>query len=277
MSKRVFGMFVVMFLIGILTAFVGSIAGLGGGVVLVPVLLFLGEEFASFSWVNPQSIVGISLVVMIFTGLSSALSYLKHDRVDKKIGYLFLIGSVPGGILGAWLNQYFKTDGFSLFFGLIMLVVSALFFLPRRQADAPLFKKGMEREKVVDGQTYTYRMPVAFGLGLSFVVGMLSGLLGIGGGSLLTPAMILLFSIPPHIATATSMFMIFFASISSSGTHILLGHVEWAHTLYFIPGAYLGGMIGAKVNRKLNGKLVEWVLRVLLILIAVRLISQGIG
>lgn len=270
-------MFFIMFLIGVLTAFIGSIAGLGGGVILVPVLLFLGEQFPAFEWVNPHSIVGISLVVMIFTGLSSALSYLKHDRVDKKIGYLFLIGSVPGGILGAWLNQFLETDGFSLFFGIVMIFVSALFFLPRREAGSPLFKRGMKREKVLNGETYSYQMPVAIGFVLSFIVGMLSGLLGIGGGSLLTPAMILLFSVPPHIATATSMFMIFFASISSSGMHILLGHVEWAHTIYFIPGAYLGGTLGAKVNRKLNGQLVEWVLRVLLILIGIRLIWQGMG
>ncbi|TGB02208.1 sulfite exporter TauE/SafE family protein [Halobacillus salinus] len=270
-------MAILMFLIGVLTAFVGSIAGLGGGVILVPVLLFLGERFPQFDWVNPQSIVGISLVVMIFTGLSSALSYLKHDRVDKKIGYLFLVGSVPGGVVGAWLNQFFKTDGYSLVFGIIMIFVSALFFLPRREAGSPLFKSGIKREKELNGEIYTYHMPIVVGFLLSFVVGLLSGLLGIGGGSLLTPAMILLFSIPPHIATATSMFMIFFASISSSGMHILLGHVEWAHTLYFIPGAYVGGMLGAKVNRKLNGHLVEWVLRVLLILIGIRLIWQGIG
>ncbi|KHE72037.1 sulfite exporter TauE/SafE family protein [Halobacillus sp. BBL2006] len=266
-----------MFIIGLLTALIGSIAGLGGGVILVPSLLFLGDHFSSFDWVTPQSIVGISLVVMIFTGMSSAISYMKHKRVDKKVGLIFLIGSVPGGIIGSWLNQFFKTDGFSLFFGVIMILVSLLFFIPRKSADSTLFHNGMYREKVVDGETFTYQMPISIGLVLSFVVGMLSGLLGIGGGSLMVPAMILLFQIPPHIATATSMFMIFFASISSSATHIFLGHVEWAYTLYFIPGAYLGGTIGAWINRRLHGQAVEWFLRVLLILIGIRLIWQGIG
>ena len=270
-------MVILMFMIGLVTALVGSIAGLGGGVILVPVLLFLGDQLSTFDWVSPQSIVGISLVVMIFTGMSSALSYLKHDRVDKKIGYVFLIGSVPGGIIGSWLNQFFKTDMFSLLFGCIMIVVSLLFFIPRKTPGTYLFNKGLKREKVIEGTTYTYQMPIAFGLILSLGVGMLSGLLGIGGGSLMVPAMILLFNIPAHIATATSMFMIFFASISSSATHIFLGHVEWAYTLYFIPGAYLGGTLGARVNRLLKGQAVEWFLRVLLILIGIRLIWQGIG
>jgi len=270
-------MVILMFIIGLVTALVGSIAGLGGGVILVPVLLFLGDQLSAFDWVTPQSIVGISLVVMIFTGMSSALSYLKHDRVDKKIGYVFLIGSIPGGIIGSWLNQFFKTDMFSLLFGCIMIVVSLLFFIPRKTPGTYLFNKGLKREKVIEGTTYTYQMPIVFGLILSLGVGMLSGLLGIGGGSLMVPAMILLFNMPTHIATATSMFMIFFASISSSATHIFLGHVEWAYTLYFIPGAYLGGTLGARVNRHLKGQAVEWFLRVLLILIGIRLIWQGIG
>ncbi|ELK46983.1 UNVERIFIED_CONTAM: sulfite exporter TauE/SafE family protein [Halobacillus marinus] len=270
-------MFLIMFFIGLVTAIIGSVAGLGGGVILVPALLFLGDHYASFDWVTPQSIVGISLVVMIFTGMASAISYIKHKRVDKKIGVIFLYGSIPGGIVGSWLNQFFESDGFSLFFGVIMIAVSLLFFIPRRRPDNPLFTTGIQREKVVDGETYTYQMPVMFGLVLSFAVGLLSGLLGIGGGSLMVPAMILLLGLPAHIATATSMFMIFFASISSSATHIALGHVEWAHTLWFIPGAYIGGTLGAWMNRKLRGQAVEWFLRILLILIGIRLIWQGIG
>ncbi|RWZ54901.1 sulfite exporter TauE/SafE family protein [Halobacillus fulvus] len=270
-------MVVLLFLIGLLSAFVGSVAGLGGGVIMVPLLLFLGDQFEAFSWASPQAIVGVSLVVMIFTGLSSTLSYVKHGRVDRKVGILLLGGSVPGGILGSYLNQYFETDGFSLFFGFVMIAVSLLFFLPRKRSSKTLFSGGMERKKELDGKTYTYQISLLMGLTLSFGVGMLSGLLGIGGGSLLVPAMILLFQIPAHIATATSMFIIFFASLFSSGTHIYLGHVVWEYTIYFIPGAYLGGMLGAYVNRGMRGQAVEWFLRILLILIGIRLIWQGIG
>lgn len=270
-------MIIVLFLIGLITALIGSIAGLGGGVILVPVLLFLGEHFYSFEWVSPQSIVGISLVVMIFTGMSSAVSYMKHDRVDKKAGATFLIGSLPGGVLGSWLNQFLQTEFFSLMFGTVMIIVSLLFFLPRTQQGSSLFKKGKIREKRVGGITYSYQFPFIVGFVLSLIVGILSGLLGIGGGSLMVPAMILLFQFPPHIATATSMFMIFFTSMLSSATHIYLGHVNWEYVIYFIPGAYIGGTLGALINRRLKGQAVEWFLRFLLILIGIRLIWQGMG
>ncbi|SIS43792.1 sulfite exporter TauE/SafE family protein [Salimicrobium flavidum] len=267
---------IISLIIGFLTAFAGSIAGLGGGVILVPSLLFLSDYFESFSWVTPQRIVAISLIVMIFTGMSSAISYIRHKRVDFKLGALFLVGSVPGGIAGAYINGFIDGDLFSLIFGGVMIFVSLLFFLPRRQSSQSLFKKGMERVKTVGGEEYHYTVPISLGVILAFIVGTLSGLLGIGGGSLMVPAMILLFQLPPHIATATSMFMIFFAVIPSSVTHIGLGHVDWYRTLFFIPGAYLGGTVGAYVNRKMNAKSVEWVLRILLILIGIRLISQGL-
>ncbi|WP_143414470.1 sulfite exporter TauE/SafE family protein [Halobacillus massiliensis] len=268
---------VLSLVIGFITAFIGSIAGLGGGIILVPILLFLGDTSSDYSWVTPQTIVGISLVVMIFTGLSSTLSYLKHKRIDLKLGSILLMGSIPGGIMGSWLNQFFETDGFALVFGILMIVISLAFFIPRDSSYRFINLTGVKREKVVAGETFNYEFPIALSIIFAIGVGLLSGLLGIGGGSLIVPAMILLFSIPPHIATATSMFMIFFASISSSITHISLGHVDWGNTLYFIPGAYIGGMVGAAVNRRLNSKTVEWFLRVLLILIGIRLIWQGIG
>ncbi|UOQ94252.1 sulfite exporter TauE/SafE family protein [Halobacillus shinanisalinarum] len=272
-------MFIVIALvIGFLASFVGSVAGLGGGSILVPALLFLGDHHHMFDWVTPQKIVGISLVVMIFTGLSSTLSYIKHKRVDLKAGLLLLIGSIPGGIFGSWLNQFFQTDNFALIFGSVMIVISLLFFLPRSREEGNKFSiSGIKRVVVLNGQTISYTFPLGIGFILSFSVGVLSGLLGIGGGSLTVPVLILLFRFPPHIATATSMFMIFFASITSSATHIYLGHVEWSRALYFIPGAYIGGMCGAFVNRKLNGQAVEWFLRILLILVGIRLIWQGIG
>ncbi|WP_079526936.1 sulfite exporter TauE/SafE family protein [Halobacillus hunanensis] len=270
-------MFIIIALfIGFVTALAGSVAGLGGGVILVPALLFLSDHYQSFTWVTPQKIVGISLVVMIFTGLSSTLSYFKHKRVDLKAGFLLLIGSVPGGILGSWLIQFFETNHFALLFGSVMIIVSLLFFLPRKPP-SKIVLKGKKRIVDLNGEKYSYTFPFGYGFLLSFTIGILSGLLGIGGGSLIVPALILLFRFPPHIATATSMFIIFISSITSATTHIYLGHVDWARALYFIPGAYLGGMCGAFINRKVDGQAVEWFLRILLIMAGIRLIWQGIG
>lgn len=267
--------YIICILIGLLTAFTGSLIGLGGGVILIPCLLFLHQFSSSFAWATPQTIVGISLIVMIFTALSSTISYFKKGRVDYKTGILLLSGSIPGGIFGSWLNQFIDADKFSLYFGILMIVLSLLFLIKRKTASKKENDKNT-RSFHVDGQTYHYTVPFWSAFIVSLLVGTLSGLFGIGGGSVMVPLMILLFGFPAHIAIATSMFMIFFISMISASTHIILGHVAWQYVLFFIPGAWIGGTIGAKVNQKLKSQALEWILRVLLIIIGLRLIFEGL-
>ncbi|MED3120922.1 sulfite exporter TauE/SafE family protein, partial [Bacillus thuringiensis] len=97
-------------------------------------------------------------------------------------------------------------------------------------------------------------------------------LFGIGGGALLVPAMMLLFAFPAHIAVATSMFIVFLSAIVSSATHISLGNVSWIYALILIPGAWIGGKIGAYINTKLSGNAVINLLRITLIILGTRLI-----
>ncbi|WP_047979631.1 sulfite exporter TauE/SafE family protein [Ornithinibacillus contaminans] len=268
---------VICILIGIFTAFLGSLVGLGGGVILIPSLLLLHQYMPAFGWATPQAIVGISLITMIFTSMASTMSYYKKGRVDYKTGLLFLSGSIPGGILGSWLNQFFNTDQFLLYFGILVLVISGLFFIKRTDPQPKTNKSKSIRSFQVGDQTYTYSVSVSLAFFLSLIIGVLSGLFGIGGGSIMVPAMILLFGFPVHIATATSMFMIFFVSIIGSSTHIALGHIEWEYVLFFIPGAWIGGKLGAFISQKLTGNTLEWILRITLILIGLRMIISGLS
>lgn len=270
--------FIICVLIGILTAFIGSIAGLGGGIILVPSLFLMNSISPSFAWATPQSIVGISLVTMIFTALSSSLTYIKGKRVDYQTGILFLIGSIPGGIIGSRLNAYFNVDVFTLYFGILMIVISSLLFINKSvfKREVEPSKKGVKTVELA-GETYQYKVFVVPAIILSLVVGVLSGLFGIGGGSIMVPAMMLFFGIPTHIATATSMFMILFVSISGSVTHIIQGHILWGYALLFIPGAWIGGRLGAKVNQMLPGKTLVWILRILLIIVGLRMIIEGLS
>lgn len=247
--------------------------GLGGGVVLIPTLIYFGTLSDAFSWVTPQTIVGISLVTMVFTGLSSTLAYSKARRVDFKTGVLLLIGSIPGGMIGSWMNQYVASDSFQLYFGILMIIISLLFFLKK---DRSKRKRNGNPKRLrtfeVNGETYQYSVPVFGAIILSLLIGATSGLFGIGGGTIMVPAMVLLFGMPIHIAAPTSMFMIFFTSLSGATTHISLGHVPWQYALFFIPGAWIGGKVGAFINQKVSGKTLEWILRILLITVGLDMI-----
>ncbi|WP_010095047.1 sulfite exporter TauE/SafE family protein [Ornithinibacillus scapharcae] len=268
--------FIICLTIGILTAFLGSLVGLGGGVILIPSLLLLQQFVPGFEWVTPQSIVGISLITMVFTSLASTLTYFKEKRVDYKTGLLFLIGSIPGSMLGSWLNQFMRTEQFLLYFGVLIILISMLLFLKRNPEKKRMNGNSMRSFQVGDN-VYEYSISIPLAIILALVVGTLSGLFGIGGGSIMVPAMILLFGFPVHIATATSMFMIFFVSMMGASSHIFLGHIAWEYVLFFIPGAWIGGKVGAKISQLLKGNTLEWILRVTLILIGIRMIMNGLS
>lgn len=265
-------------LIGFLSAFIGSLVGLGGGIIFVPAMLFLYEQFASFSWANPQAIVGISLVTMIFTGLSSTIAYYQQKLVDVKTGLIFLIGSIPGSVTGSWINTKLNTADFSLYFGILMIIIFSLMFIDRNKLNKnkPLQVTKNTRYFELEGETYQYNVSYIPAFILSFIVGMLSGLFGIGGGTISVPAMMLFFGIPVKVAVATSMFMIFFISLFSASTHIMLGHIVWAYVIFFVIGSYLGGTVGAKTSRYLKSKTLEWILRIVILFVAIRLIVESI-
>jgi len=269
---------IILFLIGLCGGTLGSLLGLGGGIIVVPALLFFSPYLSILNDLPPQIAVGTSLVVIIFTGLSSTLAYMKYKKVDYKSGLILFIGSGPGALLGAWVNKSLNTDSFFVYFGLFMILCSILlFFNDRMKPKKKEISSGIIR-KFVDnqGQEHVYGFHPLMGFVVAFSVGFLSGLFGIGGGSLMVPAMIMLFSFPPHIAVATSMFIIFLSAIVGSFTHISLGHVNWLYLILLIPGAWIGGKWGAAINQRLKSKQIVMLLRIILIIVGIRLIYQGL-
>ncbi|RKD68846.1 hypothetical protein ATL39_3309 [Sinobaca qinghaiensis] len=264
-------------LLGLAAGTFGSLLGLGGGIIVVPALLVMSDVVPSFAGITPQTAVGTSLLIMIFTGMSSTISYTKQKVVDMKSGFIFLAGSGPGALFGVWLNKGMETNVFLIIFGLFMLFVAFVLFIRNRLKPLPVKRTSIKREYITElGEKQEYGFSLALGLSIAFAVGTLSGLFGIGGGSLMVPAMILLFGFPPHVAVATSMFMILFSSIISSISHISLGNVEWLYALALIPGAWFGASIGAAINKRLKSNTLIILLRFFLIIIAFRLIWQGI-
>ena len=268
----------ILITIGLIAGTLGSLVGLGGGIIIVPALMFLGTYTYLIPEVSPQIAVGTSLLIIIFTGLSSTLSYMKHKTVDYQSGMIFFIGSGPGAVAGAYMNQFLNVQLFSIYFGIFMILVSILLMIKGRLKPVVKIRKTAIKRTYInkDGEEIYYGFHPVTGILIAFLVGFSSGLFGIGGGSLMVPAMILLFRFPAHTAVATSMFMIFLSSIISSITHIKLGHVHWEFAIALIPGAWFGGKLGAILNQKLHGNTVVILLRIILIIIGIRLIYQGV-
>lgn len=266
-----------LLVLGFLAATLGSLLGLGGGIIVVPGLLIIQDVTGLISGITPQIAVGTSLLIMIFTGLSSTLAYVKQKSVDLKSGLVFFAGSGPGAIFGVWLNRGMDMAQFLVIFGLFMIVISIILWLKKHVKPLP-YPVGRSKSWVDhQGVYWTYGYQPLIGILLGFFVGSISGLFGIGGGSIMVPAMILLFAFPPHLAVATSMFMIFLSAIVGSVSHIMLGNVHWLYALALIPGAWFGATAGAALNRRISSDGLVLLLRIFLIILAFRLLWQGMS
>ncbi|WP_209125033.1 sulfite exporter TauE/SafE family protein [Alkalihalobacillus sp. BA299] len=267
---------ILLVVIGLIAGTLGSLMGLGGGIVVVPALMMLSGYVSILAGITPQVAVGTSLLIMIFTGLSSTIAYLKQKIVDYISGAIFLTGSIPGALFGVYLNKGIDVSSFLIYFGLFIIIISFILMIRGYLKPIKVGKKAIKREYINDlGETAQYGFSPWIAIPIAFVVGMLSGLFGIGGGSLMVPAMILLFGFPPHMAVATSMFMIFFSAISSSISHIALGNVDWFYAMALIPGAWIGGKLGAVISQRLKSDTLVMMLRIFLIVIGARLVWQG--
>jgi uncharacterized membrane protein YfcA len=268
---------ILFLLIGLLSGTVGSLVGLGGGVITVPSLLLIAALFPEFRHLTPQVVVGTSLIMIVVTALSSTLTYARQRRVDYRSGLLFFAASGPGAMTGAYLNRFFEPDSFYIAFGLFMIFVSIVLTVGERGKERSV-KWNVTREFTdPDGTVhrYGYHRPTA--LAVAFLVGLVSSLFGIGGGALMMPVMVFLFRFPPHVATATSMFMIFFSSIIGSLGHLVQGNVEWKAALFIAPGAWFGGRLGAWISSRLSSRGLLIALRLALLLVAVRMIWEGVS
>lgn len=262
-------LFILLFILGLLAGTLGSLVGIGGGIVIVPSLLYLYDD------ISPQVAAGTSLIIILLTSIASLLVFHRQKRIDYRSGWTFFIGAGPGALVGALCSRYFSANGFLLGFGIFLLVISALMMFQSKLKPIS-FAYGVTRTYIdTAGKEMTYHFHSPTAIVLSFFIGIMSSLFGVGGGVLLVPMMLILFRFPPLVATATSTFAIFLSAITGSFTHMLQGNIDWLAMLLIAPGSWLGGRLGAYVSQKMSNKILLIIFRTVLILVAVKMIFDG--
>ena len=258
--------------IGLFVGFIGTLIGSGGGFILVPLLVIL------FPDLRPESITSISLGIVFLNASSGSIAYAKMKRIDYKSAFLFGLATLPGAVFGAYLTSYIPKRAFNLLLG-IVLILTAAFLLLRPHYRKTRKKEqghGLTRRILTDnkGQHYNYSFNKWTGIILSFVVGFLSSLLGIGGGIIHVPALTALLNFPIHIATATSHLILAIMALAGTAVHILQGHLkgQWSTMLFIGLGVIAGAQGGAYFSHYAKPSWIIRALAIALLLVGVRIV-----
>ena len=244
--------------LGFLIGTYGTLIGAGGGFILMPILLLL------YPTENLELLTSISLAVVFFNALSGSTVYARMRRIDYRSGFLFSTATIPGAILGALTTAHVPRRLFDGIFGCLMIAVSVFLLL------RPNRKNGVKRDNLnshwmrnlvkASGANHTYSYNLIVGVGLSFFVGYISSLFGIGGGIIHVPALVHILNFPVHIATATSQFILAVMALTGTIVHIVTGVFSHGvrRTVLLAIGVLLGAQLGAWLSIRVHG---DWIIR----------------
>ena len=248
---------------GFLIGIIASMTGVGGGIFIVPILTFFYGFIVS-------SATGTSLTSIIFTAIASTLNYAKQKRIYFKTGATLIITTAPGAYLGAWLATIMEERMLGLVFGAFLILVAIRMIISALRTKAPKQAQSVrtDTELLHSGKT------IIIGAGLSFFGGVASGLLGIGGGTLVVPILIVAMGIPIHYATATSMFTMIFTSISGVARYAQSDLINFPVALLLAAGTVVGAQVGAYTSKKISGRNLGLIFGIMLVVAGANMIQK---
>ncbi|MBV8569938.1 MAG: sulfite exporter TauE/SafE family protein [Acidobacteriaceae bacterium] len=260
----------------LIAGFLGSLTGLGGGVVVTPVLtLFLGVDL--------RYAMGASLVSVIATSSGAAAAYVRDGFSNIRIGMFLEIATTLGAIAGAYLATRISAGILSIIFGLILLQAAWQTSREHKASSRlvppdPLGQKlKLNSSVATESGIEPYQVHrVKLGFGLMFGAGTISGLLGIGSGSLKVIAMDQAMQIPFKVSTATSNFMIGVTAAASASIYLSRGFVQPGIAMPVMLGVLAGSLIGARYLRRLSVPLLRRVFAVVVGAMAIEMIINGV-
>ncbi len=269
---------IVLFFGACFAGLIGSLTGLGGGVVVIP-LLTLGFG------VDMRYAIGAALVTSIATSSGAAAAYIKEGITNVRIGMFLEIATTTGAVIGAIVAMYLDKVYIAIIFGCV-LIFSAIRSIAKKEEDIdynapgdPLGEKlklnGSYPTK--EGTVESYKVHnVVGGYSLMTLAGILSGLLGIGSGALKVLAMDTAMKIPFKVSTTTSNFMVGVTAAASAVVYLQRGYIDPGLAMPIVVGVLVGAFFGSKILPRTNVKKLRLLFSIVIFFLAISMIYNGI-
>lgn len=249
-------------------ALVFTILGQGGGVLYTPVQVVAGIDF--------HTAATTSLFLIMVASLSSSMVFRKARRIDWPLAIALESSTALGGLAGGLASGSLSGGFLSALFAAIVAVAG--FFMvvhfppPERRVEG----RSRFTSWIRSLGERTYRVNLAVALPIAFVAGVASGLVGVGGGILKVPMMVLLFGVPMEIAVGSSAFMVGMTAAGGFAGHVAAGHWDWRTSLVLAAAVFAGGQIGARLSVRIDRGRLKKAFGIFLLVIAAYMLARSL-
>ncbi len=267
------------FLVSALAGFIGSLLGLGGGVIVIPFLTLVAH-------IDIRQAIGASLISVIATSSGSAVAYLRERITNIRVAMFLEIATTLGALTGAIIGASIKSNFLFLLFGIILLYSASRMFQMRKEELPRGIKNSLLANWLRLSSSYydtalakeiKYQVTgVGQGFFTLYIAGTISGLLGLGAGIFKVLAMDTFMRLPMKVSTTTSNFMIGVTAAASVGYYLAQGMINPLISAPVALGVLLGAIIGTKVLVKVRTRTIRLLFALLLLFISMRMIIQGL-
>lgn len=247
---------IVIFFIGFVGSFISGMVGIGGSIIKYPMLLYLPPLFglAAFS---AHEVSGISAVQVFFATIGGVWAYRKSGYLNKSLILYMGASILVGSFVGGYGSKLMSEGTINVVYGVLAALAAIMMFVP---------KKGID-DIPLDQVTFNKEVAAA----LAFLIGVGSGIVGAAGAFLLVPVMLVVLKIPTRMTIATSLAITFISSIGSTFGKIATGQVDYIPALIMVVASLLASPLGAKAGQKMNTKVLQVILAVLILATAVKI------
>ena len=248
-------LFIILIIIGFGAGILGSLIGVGGGIIIAPALTYMGFL--------PSVIASSSLLAVFATSISSTITYARKKYVNYWLGIKLALPAIPGSIIGGVITDLLLLDDFKIYFAILLISVGIYIF----------FKNKIISKTVVTIPKPLLYLILIFG---NFGAGIISSFFGVGGGIIFVPILVVLYKMKMINASPTAQFTLLISAITGLVTHIILAHPEYSYGIVLAIGSFFGAQIGSRSIHRINDIILSKILSFSLIIIAINLIIDYI-
>ncbi|GAA0502618.1 sulfite exporter TauE/SafE family protein [Salinibacillus aidingensis] len=247
---------ITLFLIGFAGSFLSGMVGIGGSIIKYPMLLYI-PGLLGFAAFTAHEVSGISAIQVLFAMIAGVWAYRKGGYLNKQLIIYMGVSILIGSFIGGYGSQFMSQDGINFVYGILATVAAIMMFIP---------KKGVD-DIPLDEVTFNKWLAA----GAAFIVGVGAGIVGAAGAFILVPIMLVVFKIPTRMTIASSLAITFISSIGSTAGKILTGQILFIPAIIMIIASLIASPLGAKAGQKMNTKVLQGILAVLILGTAIKI------